>query len=506
MALQLRRGTNSNRTTITPEQGELVYVTDYSSQNVSPLYIGDGLTAGGNPAGVSSINGLFGAVSITTNSIPEGGGLGNNEYFTVHRAADAAGAMIQGGVLSNILISYNSTTHTITISNPSIIQSGTANSLAYWASNGTTLSPSSSMTWNETANLLQNVNGTIQVVANNSNRNVIIADTFYTGTTGNAITIRRARGTNITPTASANGDSIGGFDWYGYDGTQYGLAASISADVVATPANNSGIIAGELFFTVTNTSGQQLSLMRLVNTGILSIGPTTGTDPGTGSVKVTQTVSGGTSGYVFSGTNYYTDANAATIRLTKNRGTYQTPTVVVQNDGLANINAYGYDGAATQLAGQIAVIVDGTVSSGKVPGAITFSTATSNGVLTQALKIDHTQNATFAGTVTAGTRISAVTPGNYTVDASSVSNQVTLSIGGTVAFANFSGSILVNCYNSGTVTQYLCGGGTTPVAVGSSKGSATGTMASTSGISGYTFTATEAGVHSFYVIRTRTGA
>lgn len=42
MALRLRRGTNAERQTITPLQGELIYVTD-----TKKLYIGDGATQGG---------------------------------------------------------------------------------------------------------------------------------------------------------------------------------------------------------------------------------------------------------------------------------------------------------------------------------------------------------------------------------------------------------------------------------------------------------------------------
>lgn len=46
MALQFRRGTNAERTTITPAQGEPLYTTDTKA-----LYIGDGSTAGGVAVG-----------------------------------------------------------------------------------------------------------------------------------------------------------------------------------------------------------------------------------------------------------------------------------------------------------------------------------------------------------------------------------------------------------------------------------------------------------------------
>lgn len=47
MALQLRRGTNAQRLAVTPLEGELIVVTDYSAADVSPLWLGDGATVGG---------------------------------------------------------------------------------------------------------------------------------------------------------------------------------------------------------------------------------------------------------------------------------------------------------------------------------------------------------------------------------------------------------------------------------------------------------------------------
>src|SRR6056297_1175687 len=47
MAFRLRRGTNAQRTQQVFQSGELVYVTDYLAEEVSPLWIGDGTTPGG---------------------------------------------------------------------------------------------------------------------------------------------------------------------------------------------------------------------------------------------------------------------------------------------------------------------------------------------------------------------------------------------------------------------------------------------------------------------------
>lgn len=70
MALQLRRGTNAERLAITPALGELIFVTDYSSEAVAPLFVGDGTTVGGNPVGASDLNftGIEGNVTPDTDS------------------------------------------------------------------------------------------------------------------------------------------------------------------------------------------------------------------------------------------------------------------------------------------------------------------------------------------------------------------------------------------------------------------------------------------------------
>ena len=45
-AIQIRRGLEANRTSITPAPGELIYITD-----TDKVYVGDGATAGGIEVG-----------------------------------------------------------------------------------------------------------------------------------------------------------------------------------------------------------------------------------------------------------------------------------------------------------------------------------------------------------------------------------------------------------------------------------------------------------------------
>lgn len=96
------------------------------------------------------------------------------------------------------------------------------------------------------------------------------------------------------------------------------------------------------------------------------------------------------------------------------------------------------------------------------------------------------------------------TPGRYTVDttggATSIANN------GTVDFANASGMLIVNNHNSGNVTVYLCGGGTT-TSIGS-VGTAVGTFTYVAGIAGYRWTnnSGSTATFGFFFVRTRTTA
>lgn len=78
MSLKLRRGTNTQRLSITPAEGELIYTTD-----TKKLYIGDGTTAGGTAVNFSNpfpdileLTNNTASTSKTTGSLILAGGLG----------------------------------------------------------------------------------------------------------------------------------------------------------------------------------------------------------------------------------------------------------------------------------------------------------------------------------------------------------------------------------------------------------------------------------------------
>lgn len=95
MPLQLRRGTNAERQLITPQEGELIYVTDYEIRNVSSMWVGDGFTPGGNPvdsnAGTISLSSLT-DVDVTSVSPQIGDVLKwNGAFFTPQPDIDTQG-------------------------------------------------------------------------------------------------------------------------------------------------------------------------------------------------------------------------------------------------------------------------------------------------------------------------------------------------------------------------------------------------------------------------------
>ena len=101
MALRLRRGTNTQRLdNFTPEEGELIYVTDHVEQGVAPVYIGgiDPNTGSLTPGGfaVGSGGGGGGLTDIINDTSPQlGGDLDPNGF-----AIDGIGDIILDGAIT----------------------------------------------------------------------------------------------------------------------------------------------------------------------------------------------------------------------------------------------------------------------------------------------------------------------------------------------------------------------------------------------------------------------
>ena len=84
-------------------------------------------------------------------------------------------------------------------------------------------------------------------------------------------------------------------------------------------------------------------------------------------------------------------SNTANFNHTENvrqNGTQAVPTAVASGNQLAVTTNYGYDGATNSISSRIFAEVDGTVSSGIVPGRLAFYTSSSAGTSTERFRID----------------------------------------------------------------------------------------------------------------------
>lgn len=121
----------------------------------------------------------------------------------------------------------------------------------------------------------------------------------------------------------------------------------------------------------------------------------------------------------------------------------------VSNGDIAGlITARGDDGAAFQNVASIAFNVSGAVSSGIVPGQMTFSTVNTSGVLTQAMAISNAQIITLANALPVGSGGLGITttPSNGFIPIGNGTNYISAAItpGNGISITNGSGSITIS--------------------------------------------------------------
>lgn len=515
MALQLRRGQNAQRTTTLLAQGELVYVTDNASAQVSPLFVGDGSTTGGIPVvRVVSVNGQIGAIFLDSDDLTEGT---TNKYYTTERAQDDVASMLMAGTHTGISFTYNPTPQDqgnridAVVSASGTVNTGFTHQLAFYnqagtAVNGAGVQNTHELGWDNstgTLELLAGSTGGITVVASGTQRAIASFESNTIAAAGHSVDLKRSRGSFSAKTVVANNDIISTLNFSAYDGLNFLPTAKIAA-YISGPVSL-GIAPSVIGMFTTDANGLQTQPFRVLSDGSVAVGPFNDTESGTGRIQIVSTYNpslGSGSAFGDSALSIKTIFNGAdgqNISISRARGTPTARVALSSGDDIADMMFTGWNGTDYDIVGQITCTIDGAYSGGNLPGELKFgvrSTGTGNITYVTRIRADGTllHNGNIATTKTPGTFW------NYDSSASTV----TMTLGQTLVFGSFSGSILVNCHNSGTVTQYLCGG--TSTSAFSSTSPNTGTMAYTSGVSGYTFTSTEAGVHSFYVVRTRAAA
>ena len=398
MALQLRRGINSQRATTPLAPGELVYVTDNLTAHVSPLYIGDGSTTGGVPVvRVVSVNGESGAVVLDTDNITEA----TNKYYLAERAQDDVAAALVAGNSYNtgITFTYGTTEDggnriKAIVSASGTVNSGTVNTLAHYASTGTAVSSTANLLWDDATNVLTVDSGLVTVTASTTNRPQALLTTANSSALANSVTYQKARGTIPLPTALVSGDAMGNLNFEGHDGDQYVLAATIRGTVNGAVSNNT--IPSSLSFFTTDTDGVIKAHVRMQGTGQTIFGPANTNDLGTGSIRIISTFNSTESNNnsIIGLLSYFNGQDGQNISMSRSRGSRTVQTPVVSGDDILDMNFSGYDGSTFQLCAQITALVDNTVSAGIVPSALTFGVTNLSGVRNTVVKINNSTGTT----------------------------------------------------------------------------------------------------------------
>lgn len=225
-------------------------------------------------------------------------------------------------------------------------------------------------------------------------------------TDGGRITLAKARGASTAALSVVqSGDVLGNITAAGYDGTDFEPGAKILFGVDGTPGSND--MPGSITFQTTpDGSLTPVTAMKIDQRGSVKTGTGTANLDGTladFSSANDSTVGAGNITALLAA-QYSTSSTPRFMVFKKARGTFASPSAVVNNDGIMTINGSIYDGSTYSFAAGIQFMVDGTPSAGtSAPGKILFNVTPSGSTTpAAALTIASTKIATFAGNIVAG--------------------------------------------------------------------------------------------------------
>lgn len=283
MALKLRRGTNAERLTVTPEQGELIYTTD-----TKRLFVGDGSTAGGTV--VTGINDIvddttpqLGAdLDLNGNNITGSGNINIQGNITatgnINLGDGAGGDVISvAGSVSGDLIPDQDLVHDIgavstrwnngyfsSLTVETVVNANVVN--ANRISVEDIVDGSSTFIYNggegkffgdlegDVTSTLVTTNAIESSNTGDSN-NQVIKLFQYTDTQDKAadISFSRGKNTEASPSVVTNNNHLGRLSYLGYDGSDFQLATQIVGAVRGTVS--AGAVPGKLSFFCANEAG-----------------------------------------------------------------------------------------------------------------------------------------------------------------------------------------------------------------------------------------------------------
>jgi Major tropism determinant N-terminal domain len=389
MALQIRRGTEAQRQSLsgtsTPAIGEPLFTTD-----TRKLFIGDGSTTGGVALG------YYGTVAVAG----QGTLSAENNTSTL--------TLIAG---DNIVLTTNATNDSVTISAPRGVEEFNTGSINIFQNNIVGLNSNENIIIDPSGTGIVNINSGLTVtgtITGNLTGNV-------TGnTSGTSASVTNASQPNITSLGTLTGLTVNGTVSAttvvgNFDGQLNGSVFSDNSTLLVDAINNVHIgdfTTGELTIsdhTISTLNSNQDLIIDIAGTGRLNVlatiqasrlelfndvfssGITVGSATATNAPFIISTTHNNSSTStpfstplgVFQGPQ-----NGATMTFLRAKGANPLdPQTVVDDDEIATIDFNGFFSADLTFytAAKIKGVVDGTPSSGSVPGRLEFVATNSAG-------------------------------------------------------------------------------------------------------------------------------
>jgi hypothetical protein len=249
MSLRIRRGTNADRLTITPDEGELIYVN--TGTNARKLYIGDGQTVGGRNIGeaLAGNNLVWDNISQTLQAVAGGGSalppnalgyLRNNGTGSLSWTASAGGiATVSADTTPSLGGNLNTGSFNIAGAGNISTSAGsfTTSTLQIVGSQITgTAPPPTTVGYTVESPISFGTNTVPNTLFVRSTSTLMQLTGITTALETSGLVSRMSRGTLAIPTAVQPGDGLFYQQGMGFDGTNFQIAGGygVSADRFAT--------------------------------------------------------------------------------------------------------------------------------------------------------------------------------------------------------------------------------------------------------------------------------
>jgi hypothetical protein len=329
MPLQIRRGLNAERTSLTPSdglvEGELLYVTDSKR-----LFIGTGSV------------GEHQGVSITG--------------YTDNDAKDAVADSLADGEHTGITFTYDSGTKSI---------SATVNLSAF---DGPIVADAlkGSVFADDSGILVDAIDKKFYGDLNGS----VFAD-------DSSMLVDGANGLIVGDISSRLGGAL--------DTNDFPIISSVGNITLTPDTGDRVVVNGDHEITGNLLKTGTLSVL---STALTSFGSNISAIDG--NVRILRNTYSSTFGQGFTYAQHHATQEVVPLSLVRTRNTGASPTAVANGDEIANIEFYGHDGSLIREVSSIRAVVDGPVSPGVIPGRIEFRT--SNGGATISAILDSANN------------------------------------------------------------------------------------------------------------------